>query len=177
MVAVGGATVTLAIAGFTVKVALPFTPLVIAVMCAVPCATPVASPLLFTVAIEVASELQVKIAPTTMFPLESLATAMNCCVLPTLMDGVPGVTVTVATPPVGGCIEFVDPPPQPRSRRALKKTRDALRANRSIKKLGIFIYARESQRSESTDHVTPVPVNCRINPCSAFDHEVRGNPS
>jgi len=63
---------------------------------------------------------------------------MNCCVLPTLMDGVPGVTVTVATPPVGGCIVFVDPPPQPSSRRALKKTRDVLRANRSITKLGIF---------------------------------------
>ena len=36
MVAVGGATVTLAIGGFTVKVAVPFTPLVLAVMCAVP---------------------------------------------------------------------------------------------------------------------------------------------
>jgi hypothetical protein len=72
-----------------------------------------------------------------MFPLESLATAMNCCVFPTLMDGVAGVTVTVATPPGGGWIEFVDPPPQPRSRRALKKTRDVPMANRFSATLSI----------------------------------------
>jgi hypothetical protein len=89
------------------------------------------------VAIEVASELQVKITPLIMFPLESLATAVNCWLFPTMMEAVAGVTVTVATPPGGGWLEFVDPPPQPTSKIALKKTRDVPMANRFITKLGI----------------------------------------
>ena len=132
IVAVGGETVTLATGGFTVRVAVPFTLLVVAVMCAVPCATAVASPLLFTVAIGVVSELQVKVTPLMMFPLESLATAVNCWVFPTMMEAVAGVTVTVATPPGGGCLELVDMPAQPRSKSVLKTTRDVPMANRQI---------------------------------------------
>jgi hypothetical protein len=80
---------------FTVRMPDPVTPLASAEMCAVPWLTAVARPLLFTVAIWVASELQVKVTPLMMFPWESLATAVNCCVCPALIVAVAGDTVTL----------------------------------------------------------------------------------
>src|ERR1700674_1371140 len=71
---------------------------------------PVANPLLSTVATEVASELQVKITPLMTFPLESLATAVNCCLCPAMMVIVAGDTVTLATAPGARVLELVDSP-------------------------------------------------------------------
>jgi hypothetical protein len=50
---------------------------------------------------------------------------------------VAGVTVTVVTSPGGGWLEFADPPPQPTSKRALKKTREVPMVNRFTTTLGI----------------------------------------
>jgi hypothetical protein len=45
----------------------------------VPWDTPVAKPVVFTVATEGVPEVQVKLTPVIVFPLESFAVALNCC--------------------------------------------------------------------------------------------------
>jgi len=111
-----GVTVTLATCT-TVRVALPLTPLLVAVICALPCAMVVTNPLLSTVATELVFELQVKLAPLITFPLASFAMALNCSVCPLLTVTDEGERVTLATAPIGGAFEPVEPPPQPDRKR------------------------------------------------------------
>ena len=95
----------------TISVAVPVTPPAVAVICAVPWFRAVVSPCVSTVATEVASELQVKPTPVILFPLESLAVALNCCVSPGAMVAHGGTTVTLTT--VGGGVTMCAEPPEP----------------------------------------------------------------
>jgi hypothetical protein len=64
--------------------------------------------LLLTVAILVALLVQVNVIPLMVLPLLSFAVAVNCCVVPTAMDGEDGETAIAAT--VGA---FAPEEPQP----------------------------------------------------------------
>jgi hypothetical protein len=71
-----------------------------AVICVVPTLTPAAMPPLLIVATLVVPLAQVKVTPDMVFPLLSLAVAVNCCVAFTAIDGEGGVTVIAVK--VGG---------------------------------------------------------------------------
>jgi hypothetical protein len=84
--------------GVTVSTAVPDLPELLAVMLVVPAATPVALPLAGSnVATAVLLDNHAKIAPGIAFPLASLATAENCCVLPIKILAGLGETVTETT--------------------------------------------------------------------------------
>jgi hypothetical protein len=68
------------------------------------------------VATLVALLAQAKASPVMVFPLLSLAVAVNCWVAFTAIDGEAGVTVIVATVGVGGVVTLDPPPPQFRRR-------------------------------------------------------------
>jgi hypothetical protein len=88
--ALAGATVTVATGiGFTVTVAVPDFPSLVAVIVAEPGATPVTSPDAVTVAIALLLELQVTTRSTTTAPLTS-RTVVDSCVLPFCITDVAG---------------------------------------------------------------------------------------
>ena len=81
------------IAEVTVRVLFPEIIPEVAVMVAVPAATAVARPLPLTVATDVLDELQVTCVVTSrLVPSEYAPEAANCCVTPTGMLGLTGVT-------------------------------------------------------------------------------------
>jgi hypothetical protein len=84
----------------TVRVVEPITPLVAAVIVVMPAATAVARPVDEIVAVPVVLDVQVAVDDTSIvMPLLSDAVATNCCVEPTAIDMLVGVTeieVTVA---------------------------------------------------------------------------------
>jgi hypothetical protein len=97
MVVEGGLTVMLAIGTrVTVIVELPDFPSLTAVIFAVPTPTPVTSPVVSTVAAALFED-HVTMRPVRIVPLESLTTALSCCVFPTTTLAVAGLTNTVAT--------------------------------------------------------------------------------
>src|SRR5438045_3859490 len=85
------------LAAATVSVAAPLWPSLVAVIVAGPPATPVARPLPLTVATAVLLLAHVTVRPVSVFPAESLDTAVNCCVAPTRRLADAGLTVTDAT--------------------------------------------------------------------------------
>jgi hypothetical protein len=91
--------VTVVGAGVTVNIStLLVTPLAVAVICVVPGLTPVARPLALLICATLVVPLdQVKVTPDIVFPLLSLAVAVNCCVAFTAIKGDAGVTVIAAT--------------------------------------------------------------------------------
>jgi hypothetical protein len=88
---------------FTVTVAVPVFPLLVAVIVAVPGATPVTTPVAETVAMLAALVLQAMSAPVIVLPLASFVVAVNVVVAPTKMaaGGCDTVTLTTAAVPVG----------------------------------------------------------------------------
>jgi hypothetical protein len=118
-----GLTVMVATApGVTVKVtAMLVTPPDAAVIWVVPANAPVASPLLLMVATLVALLAQVRVTPLMVFPLVSLATAVNWSVAFTATDDEAAVTVIVAKLGVELEVED-DPPPQSHRNNATDKT-------------------------------------------------------
>jgi hypothetical protein len=94
----GGVIVTLATGnGFTVSVAVPDFPSLVAVIVADPGATPVATPDELTVAAPVLLEPHVTVRPVSTFPWESFVVAVKLCVFPARIEAVAGETVTDAT--------------------------------------------------------------------------------
>ena len=94
----GETTTAAAAAAFTVSVADPLCPSLVAVIVAVPAATPVATPLCETVAIAVLLELHVTARPVSTLPLASCSVAVKVVPAPptvVVLDG--GATLTVAT--------------------------------------------------------------------------------
>src|SRR5438093_50146 len=90
-------SVTGGAAAGTVIAELPLFPSLVAVIFAKPVATPVTSPLPFTVATPGASVDHVIALPESGFPLASSSVAVSCCVAPTYIDAVAGLTLTEAT--------------------------------------------------------------------------------
>jgi hypothetical protein len=81
----------------TVNVAIGLViPLALAVIITVPGASPVASPFASMLATPPKLLCQVNCAWLTELPLASVAEAVNCCVWPTLMVALSGVSLTVA---------------------------------------------------------------------------------
>jgi len=80
---------------------VPVTPSLAALIVAEPAATPVTNPLPLTVAIDALLDAHV-IVPVTMLPLASFKVAVTCCVAPTAMLALVGLSVIEATEPVGG---------------------------------------------------------------------------
>src|SRR5690349_21467589 len=80
----------------TVRLAVPLTLPLVAVIVDVPASNPVTTPLSEIPAIVGALELHVT-APVTTLPLASFSTALNACVAPTAIDALAGLTVTLAT--------------------------------------------------------------------------------
>jgi hypothetical protein len=95
----GGETVTVATgASATVIADVPvFVSLVAVITTGPPAATPVTRPVASTVATALLLELHVTVRPLSTVPFASFVTAVSCCVPPTTMLAVGGVTVTVAT--------------------------------------------------------------------------------
>ncbi len=83
--------------GFTVSVAVPDLPSLVAVIVAVPSAFAVASPVASTVATVVLLEPHVTSLPVSVFPCASFVVAVNCLVCVTRTVAVGGATVTDAT--------------------------------------------------------------------------------
>jgi len=84
-------------AAVTVTAAVPIWPSLVAVIVAVPAAFPVTTPLLLTAATVVLLLAHVTVRPVSVFPAESLVTAVNCWVAPTRKLADAGLTVTDAT--------------------------------------------------------------------------------
>jgi hypothetical protein len=80
------------VAAVTVSDAVPLTPPDVAVMVAVPVPVVLANPVASMVATEVEDEDQVREVSNCVLPSSKLATAVNCKVVPSAMEGVPGVT-------------------------------------------------------------------------------------
>jgi len=78
-------------------VAVPDRPSLVAVIVALPTATAVTRPLADTVAFVRSELLHVTVRPVSVAPPASRVAAVNCCVLPTVIDAVEGDTVTLAT--------------------------------------------------------------------------------
>src|SRR5690349_15782422 len=101
IVAVCGATVTDAAGaggGASTVTSVPADlPSLLAVIVAVPTATPVTSPLSDTVAVPADEVAQVMVRPVRTLPFASRAVAVICTVLPTMIFGVVGATLTDAT--------------------------------------------------------------------------------
>ncbi len=81
----------------TVMAMVPSTPPDVAVIVAVPTATAVTRPVALTVAIDEFEVLHTMARPVSTPPLESRTVAVSCCVLPGMIDAVPGVICTSAT--------------------------------------------------------------------------------
>src|SRR3954469_20465392 len=81
----------------TVRPAVPCAPSLVAVIVAFPAATPLTSPLADTVAAAVLLDAHVTERPDRSAPLLSFGVAVSCCVAPTAMLAVAGVTVTDLT--------------------------------------------------------------------------------
>src|SRR6266566_4169140 len=96
--AVAGLTVTEATGTFdTVTDTVALWPSLVAVIVADPAVTPLASPVALTAATAALLLAQVIVRPVRTLPAESLVVAVSCCVAPTKMLAVAGVTVTEAT--------------------------------------------------------------------------------
>src|SRR5437870_4164245 len=74
----------------TLIVAVPFLPSLVAMIVAVPAATPATRPLPLTVATAALLDVHVTLRPVSVFPAESVVTAVSCTVAP---PGTPGATV------------------------------------------------------------------------------------
>jgi hypothetical protein len=95
---VGGVKVTVATGtGFTVRVALPVLPSLIAMICTVPGATAVTTPEVETVAIEELPEVHVAVRSVRILPEPSRIVAVACVVCPAVMLVEASETVTSAT--------------------------------------------------------------------------------
>jgi hypothetical protein len=82
----------------TAKVAEPRTVPELAVIVTLPEATPVTKPPLLTVATVLSLEVQLAVLVMSfVVPLELLAVATNCCVLPIAIDAFAGVTAIEVT--------------------------------------------------------------------------------
>ena len=84
----------------TISIAVPDISPAAAVIATVPAPTPVARPEASIVAIVVSLLVQVKVTLGTVVPSEVRAVASNCCVSPTSIDAMGGLTVTLDT--IGG---------------------------------------------------------------------------
>src|SRR6266498_1021208 len=100
MLGVAGVTATEATgtgAAATLTPALPLCPSLVAVIVAEPAVRPVTRPLDLTVAIEPLLLCQLTTRPERVLPLASFGVAVSCCVCPTRMLAVAGLTATDAT--------------------------------------------------------------------------------
>src|SRR5712691_409091 len=96
--AVTGLTVTEATGtGFTVTVARPVIPSLVALIVAVPAATPVTRPPVDTVATPRALDAHVTVRPLSGLPFASFGVAVSCTVCPTITLGDAGLMLTDAT--------------------------------------------------------------------------------
>src|SRR6185503_17421299 len=91
-----------ALVPFTVSVADPVLPSLVATTFALPAATAETTPVAFTVATFVFEVLQTTVRPVSTLPLASLRTTDACVVWPALSVPAPNETVTVATGAGGG---------------------------------------------------------------------------
>jgi hypothetical protein len=82
---------------FTVTLAVPLCPSLLAVIVAVPAVTAVTIPVGLTVAMLVALEVQLMVRPVNTLPPASRVVAPSCAVPPGCKVTVVGLTVTVAT--------------------------------------------------------------------------------
>jgi hypothetical protein len=80
------------VAAVTISDAVPLTDPDAAVIVDVPALTPAASPFESTLATELADELHVTEVSNCVLPSSKLPTALNCCWVPTAIDGVAGLT-------------------------------------------------------------------------------------
>jgi hypothetical protein len=94
-----GATVTVltGVTGTVIEDVPVFVSLVAVIVTGPPAATPVTRPLAFTEATALLLEDHVTVRPVSTVPFASLVTAVSCCVPPTGIPAVVGVTVTVLT--------------------------------------------------------------------------------
>lgn len=96
IVALAGVTTSeTRVAAVTVRVVDPLTPLEAAVIVVVPIALLVASPVVLMVATVVCEELQVtEVVRSCVLPSVKVPVAVNCCLVPSAMEGLAGVTVS-----------------------------------------------------------------------------------
>lgn len=80
------------VAAVTMSDAVPLTDPDVAVIVVVPALTPAASPLELMLATELADELQVTEVNSCVLPSSKLPIAVNCCCVPTAIDGVARLT-------------------------------------------------------------------------------------
>lgn len=80
------------VAALTVREALPVTPPDTALIVVLPVPTAVANPAEVTVATPGAEEDHVIEVSNCVLPSSKLPTALNCCVVPTAIEGVAGLT-------------------------------------------------------------------------------------
>lgn len=92
---------------FTVIVAVPFCPSLLAVIVAVPAATAVTTPLLDTVATDWLLDDQSTTRPVRTLPCESFVVAESVVVVPTSIVAVVGETSTVATGTGAGAVTVI----------------------------------------------------------------------
>jgi hypothetical protein len=97
----------------TVSVVVPVFPPPVAVIVVVPAARPVATPAPDIVAVEVLDDCQVNVVDARVLPCAFFAVATNVCVAPTVMVGLDGVTVTLATLVLSTTGPVVESPPAP----------------------------------------------------------------
>lgn len=98
---------------FTVTLAVPDLPELVAVMVAEPAATPVTTPLELTVAVAELLVDQVIVWPVITLPFWSFTVAAKVTVAPTVTEGLDGLTVTVVTTGAGGGGAFTVTPAVP----------------------------------------------------------------
>jgi hypothetical protein len=92
----------------TVSVVVPVILPELAVMVLVPAATPVARPEVLMVATDGVADNQLA-ATALVLPSLYVPVALNCCVLPTTMDGLAGLIAIETSVGAGGVV----PPPEP----------------------------------------------------------------
>ena len=93
----------------TVRIVEPVMEPDVAVIVVLPCATDVASPALLIVAMLVADEAQVTVPVRfCVLPLEYVPVAVNCCIRPSVIEGLVGVTA-IDTRVAGLTVRTVEP--------------------------------------------------------------------
>jgi hypothetical protein len=88
----GVTAIDTSVAAVTVSDAVPLTDPDVAVIVVVPALTPDASPPELTLATELDNEFHVTDVNSCVLPSSKLPTALNCCWVPTAIDGVAGLT-------------------------------------------------------------------------------------